>query len=520
MYKTLIMAAAMFLATFIVNQWHNIRVQYNNSRITVTEWKEHIVEDKKLHLDDFKASVLLWVDTGSAEAKFNQLFKKINDNRSIDEAKKQKEELNSLIEFYGLPESMDVHYRLASMRFDQFDKAESTWNARIHDIEQELNSALDRGDVNRALNVIEMIGSISLNSIFEKNNIDSTNENKDELRDLLKQTDRVIRDCFEGWLTRNVYCQSVEQMNSFERFYTNCSYRLRSYGYIDFASQLEKKGEKELANKEEIKSRQELLNDGKKYLSDAKKVLPTNYIEIRSLVKRAAELEERFSKYGKGLGKEAIAMSEAVKKQAETLKKRKEKMDNDMSSIFDIVAEAETVDGLELAVECLYTVLDYTIPEKDRTEYKTLQRLLNELMDDTKEITEKSNDRKAFEQIANQMLEKYHSEEIDYDFIPIITDCITLAKNRMDELDHKWRMENVTLGGKSRQEIHAWKRRLEDLPAYISEETKENIKILDLEADRLISEGKIEDVVIYFDRLDSSEKRRCLDILKDRCQNS
>ena len=141
-------------------------------------------------------------------------------------------------------------------------------------------------------------------------------------------------------------------------------------------------------------------------------------------------------------------------------------------------------------------------------------------MDDTKEITEKSNDRKAFEQIANQMLEKYHSEEIDYDFIPIITDCITLAKNRMDELDHKWRMENVTLGGKSRQEIHAWKRRLEDLPAYISEETKENIKILDLEADRLISEGKIEDVVIYFDRLDSSEKRRCLDILKDRCQNS
>ena len=513
-------AAAMFLATFIVNQWHNIRVQYNNSRITVTEWKEHIVEDKKLHLDDFKASVLLWVDTGSAEAKFNQLFKKINDNRSIDEAKKQKEELNSLIEFYGLPESMDVHYRLASMRFDQFDKAESTWNARIHDIEQELNSALDRGDVNRALNVIEMIGSISLNSIFEKNNIDSTNENKDELRDLLKQTDRVIRDCFEGWLTRNVYCQSVEQMNSFERFYTNCSYRLRSYGYIDFASQLEKKGEKELANKEEIKSRQELLNDGKKYLSDAKKVLPTNYIEIRSLVKRAAELEERFSKYGKGLGKEAIAMSEAVKKQAETLKKRKEKMDNDMSSIFDIVAEAETVDGLELAVECLYTVLDYTIPEKDRTEYKTLQRLLNELMDDTKEITEKSNDRKAFEQIANQMLEKYHSEEIDYDFIPIITDCITLAKNRMDELDHKWRMENVTLGGKSRQEIHAWKRRLEDLPAYISEETKEKIKILDLEADRLISEGKIEDVVIYFDRLDSSEKRRCLDILKDRCQNS
>ena len=510
-------AAAMLLATFIVDQWHNIRVKYNNSRITVTEWKDYIVEDKKLHLDAFKSTVLLWVDTGSAEAKFSQLFKKIEDNRNLEEAKKQKEELNALIEFYGLPESMDVYYRLAVMKFNQFDKVESTWLARIQDIEQELNTALDRGDITRALDAIEMVHNISLSSIFEKNNVDSTEENKNELRDLLKQADTVIRKGFEGWLSRNVYCQSVEQMNSFEKFYTKCSYRLRSYGYIDFASQLEKKGEKELANKEEIKSRQELLADGKKYLSDADKVLPTNYIEIRSLVKRSSELEKRFAKYGKGLGKEALKVHEAVKKQADALKKRKDKMDEDMASIFDIVADAETVDGLELAVECLYTVLDYTIPEKDRIEYKTLQKLLNELMADTKEITNKSNDRKAFEQISNQMLAKYQSEEIDYDFIPIVTDCINLAREHMNELDTKWRMENVTLGGKSRQEIHSWKRRLEELPAYLSEETKESIKILDLEADRLISKGKIEDVVIYFDRLDSSEKRKCLDILKDRC---
>ena len=91
----------MLLATFIVDQWHNIRVKYNNSRITVTEWKDYIVEDKKLHLDAFKSTVLLWVDTGSAEAKFSQLFKKIEDNRNLEEAKKQKEELNALIEFYS-----------------------------------------------------------------------------------------------------------------------------------------------------------------------------------------------------------------------------------------------------------------------------------------------------------------------------------------------------------------------------------------------------------------------------------
>lgn len=513
-------AAAMFLSMFIVNQWHNIRVLYNNSRMTVTEWKDNIVEDKKLHLDDFKSTTILWVDTGSAEAKFSQLFKKINDNRNLEEAKRQEEELKSLIEFYGLPESMDVHYRLASIRFNQFKDAERIWQTRIQDIEEELNKSLERGDVNRALSAIEMIRSISPSSIFEKQNIDSTEEHKESLKSLLRQADRIIRDCFDGWLSRNVYCQSVDQMNSFERFYINCSSRLRSYGYHDFASKLEKKGEKELANKEEIKSRQELVSDGKKFLSDVKKVSPTNYIEIKSLVKSAGELEERFSKYGKGLGKEAISLAEKVKKQADALKNRKEKMDADMSSVFDIVAEAETVDGLELAAECLSTVLGYTIPEKDRTEYKTLQNLLNELTDDTKEIMAKSNDRKAFDLISEQMIKKYQSGDIDYDFIPIITDCIAIGNKAMDERDNKWRMENVTLGSKSRQEIHEWKRRIEELPAYISDETKEMIRILDMEADHLISEGKIEDVVIYFDRLDASEKRKCLDLLINRYQTN
>ena len=513
-------AAAMFLSMFIVNQWHNIRVLYNNSRMTVTEWKDSIVEDKKLHLDDFKSTVILWVDTGSAEAKFSQLFKKINDNRNLEEAKKQEEELKSLIEFYGLPEPMDVHYRLASIRFNQFKDAERIWKSRIQDIEEELNESLEHGDVNRALNAIEMIRSVSLSSIFGRQNIDATEEHSDKLKELLKQADRIIRECYDGWLTRNVYCQSVGQMNSFERFCSSCSSRLRSYGYLDFASRLEKKCEKELANKEEIKSRQELIADGKKFITDAKSVAQTNYIEIKSLVKRAGELEERFSKYGKGLGKEAISLSVKVRNQAESLRKRKEKMDADMASIFDIVAEAETVDGLELATECLSTVLDYTLPEKDRVEYKYLQKLLDALKADVKEIMERDNDREAFERVAESMIKKYESEDIDYDFMPIISDSISIARKSMNERDSKWRKENVTLGDYSRQEIHLWKSRINALPAYLSDETKEAIKMLDLEADQLISDGKIEDVIIYFDRLDQSEKKKCLAVLNERYMSS
>ena len=186
-----------------------------------------------------------------------------------------------------------------------------------------------------------------------------------------------------------------------------------------------------------------------------------------------------------------------------------------MSSVFDIVADAETLDGLELAVECLETVLGYTIPERDREEYKELQVLLSKLMEDCTKIKKMSNDRLGFDRIVHEMQDKYRSDEFEYDFIPIINDTITIAKASMDEQDRTWREENVTLGDRSRQAIYTWKQRIQGLPAYLSDETLKAVKELDIEADQLISDGKIEDVVYYFDRLDYEEKGKCLDILTE-----
>ena len=48
------------------------------------------------------------------------------------------------------------------------------------------------------------------------------------------------------------------------------------------------------------------------------------------------------------------------------------------------------------------------------------------------------------------------------------------------------------------------------------EEAMNEIKELDKEADELISEGKIEDVIFYFDKLDDQEKQECVLKLKSR----
>ena len=73
-----------------------------------------------------------------------------------------------------------------------------------------------------------------------------------------------------------------------------------------------------------------------------------------------------------------------------------------------------------------------------------------------------------------------------------------------------------TLGDKSRKAVHKWKEKTAYLPEYLSEETIEKVKMVDKEADEIISEAKIEDVLFYFDKLDDVEKLECIQKLQNR----
>ena len=121
----------------------------------------------------------------------------------------------------------------------------------------------------------------------------------------------------------------------------------------------------------------------------------------------------------------------------------------------------------------------------------------------------------VFATIFGKLTEKYSSDECEYDFLPVILDCIETSRNELDKNDILWRKNNLSLGDRSRKAVYNWKQRIEILPLYIKEETLEEIRKLDLEADQIISDGKIEDVVHYFTKLDRNERKRCLTILSD-----
>lgn len=70
----------------------------------------------------------------------------------------------------------------------------------------------------------------------------------------------------------------------------------------------------------------------------------------------------------------------------------------------------------------------------------------------------------------------------------------------------------MTLNNKGRKANH----KLQLLPDFLSEETLAIVNKLDQEADEIIKEGKIEDVIFYFDRLNDVEKQECIQKLQSR----
>lgn len=59
-------------------------------------------------------------------------------------------------------------------------------------------------------------------------------------------------------------------------------------------------------------------------------------------------------------------------------------------------------------------------------------------------------------------------------------------------------------------------RKIKIFAEFLPEETVAKVKVLDEEADEIISERKIEDVIFYFDKLNDNEKLECIQKLQNR----
>ena len=198
----------------------------------------------------------------------------------------------------------------------------------------------------------------------------------------------------------------------------------------------------------------------------------------------------------------------------EELTKYKNRINQDMTDIWDDLDDVKNADDVEDLLERIAIILQKGISSADQIDFSELQSNLQELLDDVNEVKEATQSRKQFEEKSRVALEKYKESDFDFEVEPIIEEVINDIKAKRDQKEENWKNKYLTLGDKSRNSVHRWMDNTNVLPEYLSEETIESVRKLKNEADQIISDGKIEDVLFYFDKLSTNEKIDCLEKLK------
>lgn len=231
------------------------------------------------------------------------------------------------------------------------------------------------------------------------------------------------------------------------------------------------------------------------------------------MLKDGLELKERVSKYQNTLGRDSATIVGNLSDRITELTKFKERINQDMTDIWDDLYEVKNAEDVEDLLERIIIVLQKGISPADQSDFAGLQSNLQELLMDINQFKGATNSRKIFVEVSDKIKEKYEDSKFDFEVLPIIEDIINTILKEIDKKEERWKKENLSLGDKSRVNVHKWKEKTQYLPEYLSEDTVKKVNELTKEADVIISEGKIEDVIFYFEKLNDKEKQECMEKL-------
>lgn len=506
----------LMIAVICANLNYCLRFQYNGSTININNWKELVViKDKKIDIDVVKQSAFVMVDAGAVTGKYMRFFDKVQSNRSIAEVVSLEKTLSNMMEIDEIPEELNTQYLLTRKYLDSGKKAIHEWRNCIGKIDEKLEVAIEQKKLYEALIGLQKIEEIPYTEIFKDNGYEIDEDSKDSVKRLVDSLKSMVDQLIAPYIA-NLYCKTVAGINTFRNHNTKMMEMLEGLGFPEYALMVRKRRDEELSNIDEIRSREELRVDCEKFLEKSQITKYVTYVNISHFLKEGKELQARVQKYGAALGKDSQRISDNINGRVNELKKSHDRIMKDMSDIWDDLYEVKCAEDVENLLENIATVLQKGIPEADQSSFEELQENLQEFLDDIYVIKNAAQSRKQSKKISEAMLEKYEKIEFDFEVLSVLEGIISDIEKALEEKEKRWISDELTLGDKSRNAIHHWKEKLKILPEFLSEETIEMVKRLDQEADEIIKESKIEDVIFYFDKLDEAEKRECIQKLQSR----
>lgn len=500
----------LMIAVVCANLSYCLRFKYRGEIKNINNWKELVViKDKKIDVDVIKKSTFIVVDAGEVVGKYKRLFVRIQDNRIMSEVATLTRELEQMAMSDEIPEEIETEYLLAKNLLDKGSAARRDWQKAIGAIEDQYDEALENGSLFNALKALEALAALDIRQYFSDNGFDFDDDSKNSLTNLKTALTTFVDENIESYIS-NMYCKDVEHITTFRNHNNRMQKMLTDLGFVDYGNRVSRQKENELNNVNEIKSRQELRADYEKYISDSKLDKFTAYVAIKDLLKKGKEIQERVNKFRTSLGKDGGNIEETLSARLQELENARTRIEGDITDIWDDLPKVKVAEDIEDLIDRITLVLQKGIAPSDQEALEEVKGNLVELLDDVQRLMKTDSSRVNFAEISSQLRDKYEDSEFDFEVNEILDEVIVAVEKSLDEKESNWKKANLSLGDKSRDSVHRWKEKIQFLPHYLSDETRAEIKKIDAEADDIIKDGKIEDVVFYFDKLDAIEKTECL----------
>ena len=203
-----------------------------------------------------------------------------------------------------IPEELETQYLLARKYLDSGKKANNEWKTCIGEIDEKLEASIEESNLYDALKGLQLVEAIPYTKIFKDNGYELDEESKNTVKELISSLKSEVEQLITPYLA-NMYCKSVEGVNTFRNHNTKMQNMLEELGFTNYAMQVKKRKEEELSNIDEIRSRQELRADCEKYLEESQITRYVTYVNVCLYLKSGKELQARVEKYGVALGKDA-----------------------------------------------------------------------------------------------------------------------------------------------------------------------------------------------------------------------
>lgn len=500
----------LMIAVVCANLSYCLRFRYNGAVTSINNWKELVViKDKKIDLDVIRKSVFIVADAGEVIGKYKRLFTRIQDNRLMSEVNRLARQLEQMTVVDEVPEEIETEYLLAKNLLDKGMTAQKNWQKALGAVEEQYEEAIENNNIYRALTAMYELENISIKQYYTDSGFDFDDDSKRSLGNLRSKIKRFIDESIDPYI-ENMYCKDVEHLSTFRNHNNRMQNLLEKLGFDTYAARVERQKNKELDNVAEIKSRQELCSDCIKFLSESKMDRFTAYIAIKNFIKSGKELQERAGKYRSSLGKNGEKLQADLDARVQELESAKAQIEQDITDIWDDLMEVKSSDDVSDLIERINLVLQKGISYHDQSSLEEIKGNLEAFIVDIDRLSAMDSSRAEFKAVSARLREKYEDSEFDFEVNKILNEVIKTVARKLDQKEAEWRKANLSLGDKKRASVHYWKEKTKYLPEFLSEKTHEDIKKIDAEANEIIKEGKIEDVVFYFEKLDHEEKEECI----------